>query len=178
MMATSYIVVGIVSAKGNSIPGRLSCRGKRRISASSLMDACRHSCAAGSAKSAHGDRCLQILLNELPCLALSLRFVAKALKPVHVRFAAEPSELALGVVAVTLLRGFDCGRQAQRSCQDRHRLPVSQRVEHFHRTESLQQSARLFNEASGKHGLSPSVEALIQLLAGRVQSDAQKAKAG
>src|SRR5665213_3114463 len=96
----------------------------------------------------------------------------------HFWLAAEPSELALGVVAMALLRGFDCGLQAQRSCMHSQRLTVSQGVESFHGAVAIEQPACLLYETGGEHGSCPLVKPLIQLLAGRVEANAQKAEAG
>src|SRR5277367_269407 len=45
----------------------------------------------------------QVLRDEADCLLCDVGVAAAAWEPVHVGFAAEPCELALGVVAVALL---------------------------------------------------------------------------
>src|SRR5215470_20177696 len=52
-------------------------------------------------------RFIEIWFDQLNRFPADARLVTEAVQPVHVRFAAEPGKLALGVVTMALLRERD-----------------------------------------------------------------------
>src|SRR5215831_16591316 len=96
----------------------------------------------------------------------------------HVGLAAEPGELALGVVAVALL-GFGKGDFfAYAFDEERQCLAISERVKRLDSTVAGEESTGLLNESRCKHRSTPFIQALIKCGAMRIEADAQKAETG
>ena len=116
---------------------------------------------------------LQFSFDERNCGGQRFLLVAEALKPLHGGFAPEPGELALGVVAVTLLHCLDGRRKSQRSVKHSSGLAVAKRVEGFDGAVAIEQLTGLFDEAGGKHGGCALVEAVVKSFAWWIEADAQ-----
>ena len=108
--------------------------------------------------------------------------VSESLEPKNIGFAAEPRQLSLGVVAVALLgRGGSFGK-CHLAAQNGAGLLVSERVEGAGRVSIFRdEAAGFFQQAAVfrfqvKHRFRPGVDAGIQSLAVRVESDAQEAE--
>src|SRR6185437_8390272 len=59
----------------------------------------------------------------------NLHIISKPSEPRHIRLAAEPRHLPLGVVAMALLRGAQGRISAQLTSQQLHRLLITQRCQ-------------------------------------------------
>src|SRR6478735_2421091 len=70
--------------------------------------------------------------NQSLTRTLRFRLIAERLDPVHVRLPPKPGQLALGVVAVSLLRGRQRGLFGQGPLYDRKRLPIAKRIERLY----------------------------------------------
>src|ERR1035441_6987259 len=127
---------------------------------------------------------LQAFLYQFGCRAQRLRLVAEARDPMHLRLATEPSQLPLGVVAMSLLGGFYRRRNTQSPRQDGQSLPVTQRVQRLHRPIAFEQAARLFDQSGRKDSRRSPIEPVVEALAGRkrlarrVEADAQQPETG
>jgi hypothetical protein len=117
-------------------------------------------------------------LNQVDRRAQHLRLVAKVFDPGHLRLAAKPGQLAFGIVAMALLGSLDCSLNAQCARQHGHCLPVAEGVQSLHRPVAGKQGARLLDQACRKHGGATAVEAVIERLPRRIESDAQQREAG
>src|ERR1700728_3157863 len=95
-----------------------------------------------------------------------------------VGFAAEPGELALGVVAMALLGGVDGCFEIHGSVEDGEGLTVAQGFEGSDWAVLLEQAAGFFYEAGLEHGFGALIEMVVQGLARWVESDAEEAEAG
>ena len=101
--------------------------------------------------------------NQGQSFGLDLRVVAEAGEPMHGGVAAEPGELALGVVAMALLSGGDGGFAGEVAVEDSHCLGVAERGKRAASfTEAVAQHLRLGNEAEGEHGGGAAVDAGVQ----------------
>jgi len=107
-----------------------------------------------------------------------LRVVAEGWDPVDLGLAAEPGELAFGIVAMALLGGSYRFFNRQRVPEHLEGLPVAEGVEGFDGAVAIKEGAGFVDEAGGEHLGGAAVEAIIEGLAGRVEADAEKAEAG
>src|ERR1700677_2103152 len=132
--------------------------------------ACRKSGSpVGSPATVLGDKALRLRAQGRIC--------AKSLQPANLGLAAEPGELTLGIVAVTLAGGGNGLLQGQRAGKMLHRLAVAQGVKHGCSAIASNQLPCLFNQALGKHGARTGVEALVKLRTYWIQAEAQDAVA-
>ena len=94
--------------------------------------------------------------------------VAEVFHPVDVWFAAEPGELAFGVVAMALLRGGDGFGLGEGAVDCGEGLAVAERVQGFDAAVLGEEGAGFFDEAGREHGCCALVDAVVELLAGWV----------
>ena len=104
--------------------------------------------------------------------------VAEIFDPVNIGFAAEPGELAFGVVAMALLRGGDGFGFGEGAVECGEGLAVAEGVEGFDATVLGEEGAGFFDEAGGEHGRCAVVNAVVELVAGWVEADSEEAEAG
>src|ERR1700694_2468973 len=67
-----------------------------------------------------------LLLDGCNALRLDICVIAESGQPMHIRFSAEPGDLALGIVTMRLLRRGERRLPIQFAAQKLHRLLVSQ----------------------------------------------------
>ena len=122
---------------------------------------------------------LRCLADELEGLVGDVFVAAAAFEPVHVRFAAEPGELALGVVAVALLGLGDGLLAGEFVFEDGGGFGVAERGEGAAVFAVAGDEAfGLFDEAAVEHGGGALVDAFVETCAWRVEAEAQDAIAG
>lgn len=106
-------------------------------------------------------------------------FVAAAFEPVDFGFAAEPGELALGVVAMALLGLGDGFVAGEFIAQDGDGLGVAEGLQGTAVVAVAFDELRgFFDQAVLKHGGGAEVDAFVELRAGRREADAEDAVAG
>ena len=105
-------------------------------------------------------------------------FRPEAVEPLHFRFAAEPGQLALGVIAVPLLGTRDGLRRRAFAAEMFGGLAVSQRA-HGEDIGAVarKQSASFFDEALLEHGGAAAVDVIVERSALRAEADAERAVA-
>ena len=104
---------------------------------------------------------------------------AAAFEPVHVGFAAEPGELALGVVAMALLGLGDGLLAGEFVLQDCGGFRVAERGEGAAvGAVAGDEALGLFDEAAVEHGGGALVDAFVEARAWWVEAEAQDAVAG
>ena len=97
----------------------------------------------------------------------------------HTGFAAEPGQLALRVIAVTLLGGSDGRFPGQLAIEELDRLAVAKGIERSCEVAvTFDEAARFFDEAVGEHGFGAEVNAGVERLAFGIETDAENAKSG
>ena len=104
--------------------------------------------------------------------------VSKGVDPAHLRFSAKPGDLALGVVAVTLLSRGDGLRQSDFSAQECLSLAIAERIERADGSVTGKQRLRLRNQAIVEHLRGTCVDARIERWARRIQPDPKQTEAG
>ena len=104
--------------------------------------------------------------------------VAEVFDPVDIGFAAEPGELAFGVVAMALLSGGDGFGFGHGSVDCGDGLAVAEGVQGFHAAVLSQEGAGFLDEARLEHGCGAVVDAVVELLTGWVEADSEEAEAG
>ena len=108
-----------------------------------------------------------------------LLIAAAASEPVHVWFAAEPGELALGVVAMALLGLSYCLFPGEFVLQDSDGFGVAERGEGATLSAVTGNEAFcLFNQAAVKHRCSALVDAFVETFTWRIEAELQDAIAG
>jgi len=111
-------------------------------------------------------------------LVCDVGVASAALQPVHVGFAAEPGELALGVVAVTLLGLGDGLLAGELVLQHGSGFGIAERGERAAVCAvSGDETFGLFDESAVEHGGGALVNALVETCAWRVETQAQDAVA-
>ena len=105
-------------------------------------------------------------------------FVSECFNPLHVGFATKPGELALGVVAVALLRCDDCLFHGHRAVNDCERLFVAKRLKSADAAVTCQQVAGFFDESSLEHLCGALIEPVVECGTRGVEADAQETEAG
>ena len=88
--------------------------------------------------------------DSMGCLGDGCGVVAEGFDPVDVGLAAEPGELALGVVAVALLGGATASSRWSLAAQDGEGLPVAEGVEGFDGAVAGEEGAGFIDEAGGR----------------------------
>ena len=117
--------------------------------------------------------------DELQGLVGDVFVAAAAFEPVHLGFAAEPCELALGVVAMALLGLRDGFVAGDFVAQDGDGLGVAERGERAAvAAVAFDEALGLFDQAAVEHRGGALVDALVEAGAGRVEAEAQDAVAG
>src|SRR5580704_17040313 len=104
--------------------------------------------------------------NQLGGLSGDLRCVAEAFQPHHIRFAAKPSHLALGVVAMSLLCRRDCLLAREFATQELCGLLVTQRLERrdvLVCAVAFKETSGLVDQAIFEHLLRALIDAGVQL---------------
>src|SRR5262249_45199998 len=120
-------------------------------------------CSWAHNKNCHTNTQLPLCFDPFHALAQLLRVGPKTFNPVHIRLAAEPCHLPLGIVSVSLLSRSNGLRQCERAFEILHGLPIAERVERPRRVAvTLLQAASFFDKAAGEHLLCARVEALIE----------------
>src|SRR6266446_7019021 len=109
---------------------------------------------------------------------LDIWIIAKPPQPMHIRFSPEPCDLALGIVAMRLLRRCQRRLAIQFAAQELHRLLVSQRRERARfRAIFCEQLFSLGDQSLVKHVRGPLIDAGIKNFSLRIESGTQNAKA-
>src|SRR3979490_3118235 len=119
-----------------------------------------------------------LLFNGCNTFRLDICVVAEPGQPMHIRFSPEPCDLALGIVAMRLLRRDERRLAIQFAAQKLQRLFVSQRRERARlRAIFCEQSFRLGNQSLVKHVRGSLVDARIKNFAIRTETETPNAKA-
>src|SRR5271169_682834 len=109
---------------------------------------------------------------------LNGRVVAKPAQPMHIWFPPEPCDLALGIIAMRLLRRHERSLPIQSAAQELHRLLISQRRERARLLAIFREKLfRLGDESFIKHLRGPLVDTRVKNIALRIESKTQNAKA-
>ena len=103
--------------------------------------------------------------------------VAETFHPGNVGLAAKPGHLALGVVAVSLLRGGDGLRHRQLAADALQRLLVAERVHRRYVAVALEQRFSFGYESVIEHPRRATIDTVVKLLARGIQANAKNAEA-
>src|ERR1700678_904316 len=117
-------------------------------------------------------------VNRRDTFLLNLLIVPEPAQPVHLRLAPEPGHLALGVIAMSLLRRHNGLLPAILPAKKLRGLLVAERSQGTSiRAIFLNQGLRLFHQPPIEHAPSALVDAFVQRLAIRIESEPQNAEA-
>jgi len=108
------------------------------------------------------------LTDQIGCEFDGLGRVAEVFDPVDIGFAAEPGELAFGIVAMALLGGGDGFGFGEGAVDCGECLAVAEGIEGFDAAVLVEEGAGFFDEAGGEHGGGAVVDAVVEGLAGWV----------
>src|SRR6185312_7815250 len=102
---------------------------------------------------------------------LYFRLAPEPSEPMHLRFPAEPCELALGVIAVRLLRRPEGELEVDFAAQVLRSLLVAKRVERPCIGIAGQQGARFLDQSGIEHAATALVDARVERVAFGIEPD-------
>src|SRR6202000_3273221 len=112
------------------------------------------------------------LVYQLDGFSSDAGLVAEAVQPVQLWFAAEPGELALGIDAVPRRGDAHCIPFAQSAANEAARLFIAERIEGPGLAVFFEQHLCFFHQALLEHGGGTLIDALVQIIAVRLETDA------